>query len=294
MLVVKTTSPATSPSPEKLQPSNAAPSSRTSVALLRPWLRTYSKLCSRHVVYRLAANYSAHYPTRQGPSPIRGVGGTADQGAPIHHPLLRKVHERQVRRPTNPERTTFPNPPAWRAAHGLHETRQREPAAENQIGVERGEGRFVAEKARRGLLHRQLLLLRGMRRVIRGHEVQDAVPQGRLDAVAVVIGPERGVDPVEPVQRRNQIVRQREVMRRGVRGYVGSASEKSYQRCRESGGDVGYVDLRPSLRRQDEGRRGGRVFRACRRSGQAGEGSGDAIVYDTGGERVVFAVQDHR
>src|SRR5918994_959605 len=132
MLVVKTTSPATSPSPAKLQPSNAAPSSRTSVALLRPWLRTYSKLCSRPVVYRLAANYSAHYPTCQGPSRIRGVGRTADQGVFVYHPLFGEVHERQVRRPTNPEQTTFPDPPARGAAHGLYEALQREPTAEDQ------------------------------------------------------------------------------------------------------------------------------------------------------------------
>src|SRR5215213_7690719 len=125
MLVVKTTSPATSPSPAKLQPSNAAPSSRTSFALLRPWLRTYSKFCSHPVVYRFAANYSAHNPTLQGPSPIRRVGRTADHGAAIHHPLLRKVNYREIRRLTNPESSALPDPPAGRAAHGLYETCQR-------------------------------------------------------------------------------------------------------------------------------------------------------------------------
>src|SRR5215207_2553372 len=279
MLVVKTTSPATSPSPAKLHPSNAAPSSRTSVALLRPWLRTYSKFCSRPVVYRFAANYSANNPTRQGPSPIRRVGRAADHGAPIHRPLFRKVNERQVRRHTNPESTPLPDPTARRAAHGLYETRQREPAAEDQLGVERGVGCLVAEKARRGLLYRQLLLLRGVRRMIRSHEVDAAIPQGRFDAIAVVIRPERGVDPVEPVQRRDEFVCQREVVRRGVRGHVGPVFEKSDQGCREGRRDVGYVDLRTRLRRQDEGRCGGRVFRACWRSGEPGEGRGDAIVY---------------
>src|SRR4028119_1753538 len=38
MLVVKTTSPATSPSPAKLHPLKTDPSSRTSVARLPPWL----------------------------------------------------------------------------------------------------------------------------------------------------------------------------------------------------------------------------------------------------------------
>src|SRR5829696_1204969 len=293
MLVVKTTSPAISPSPAKLQPSNAAPSSRTSVALLRPWLRTYSKFCSRPVVYRLAANYSANNPTRQGPSPIRRVGRAADHGAPIHRPLFRKVNERQVRRHTNPESTPLPDPTARRAAHGLYETRQREPAAEDQLGVERGEGCLVAEKARRGLLHRQLLLLRGVRRVIRSHEVEDAIPEGRLDAIAVVHRPERGVDPVEPFQGRNEIVRQREVVRRGVRGHVSPVFEESDQGRREGRGDVGYVSLRPRLRRQDEGCCGGRVFRACWGSGDSGKRSGDAVVYHAGGERVVLAVQDH-
>src|SRR3954462_10869659 len=129
MLVVKTTSPATSPSPAKVQPSNAAPSSRTSVALLRPWLRTYSKFCSRSVVYRLAANYSAHDPACQGSSQIRRVVRTADHGVPIHRPLLRKVHERKIRRLPNTKSAPLPDPSVRRAAHGLYETRQREPAA---------------------------------------------------------------------------------------------------------------------------------------------------------------------
>src|SRR5918994_7669960 len=100
MLVVKTTSPATSPSPAKHQPPKTAPSSRTKVARLRPWAspwvgpRLGPPLCScckprsRPVVYRLSTNYSTHDPARQTASQVRGVGGTADQGLPAHYPLL--------------------------------------------------------------------------------------------------------------------------------------------------------------------------------------------------------------
>ena len=70
------------------------------------------------------------------------------------------------------------DPAARSAAHRLDEPCQREPAAEDQLGVERGEGRLVAEETRRGLLDGQLLLLRGVRRVVRRHEVEDAIAQG--------------------------------------------------------------------------------------------------------------------
>src|SRR3712207_1212632 len=100
MLVVKTTSPATSPPPAKLQPSNAAPSSRTSVALHRPWLcpplRTCTKLRSSSVVYRLSTNYSTHDPALQRSSEIGGVGRAADERTPPHRPLLRKVDEGEI------------------------------------------------------------------------------------------------------------------------------------------------------------------------------------------------------
>src|SRR3712207_9004267 len=93
MLVVKTTSPAISPSPAKLHPWKAAPSSRTSVALHRPWLclplRACTKLCSSSVVYQFSTNYSTHDPALQRPSEIGGVGRTADECTPPYRPLLR-------------------------------------------------------------------------------------------------------------------------------------------------------------------------------------------------------------
>src|SRR5919199_2658323 len=99
MLVVKTTSPATSPSPAKLQPSKRAPSSRTSVALL---LGPYSKPRSYAVVNDLCANYSTHDPPRQPPPEVRGVRGPAQQGLPIHRPFLGEIHERNIRRRAYP------------------------------------------------------------------------------------------------------------------------------------------------------------------------------------------------
>src|ERR687891_475069 len=102
MLVVKTTSPAISPSLAKLHPWKAAPSSRTSFALHRPWLcpalRTCTKLCSSPVVYRLSTNYSTHDPALQRPSEIGRVGRAAEECIPPYRPLLRKVDDREIRR----------------------------------------------------------------------------------------------------------------------------------------------------------------------------------------------------
>src|ERR671911_1099805 len=133
MLVVKTTSPATSPSPAKLQPWKAAPSSRTNVALLRPPLRACTKLCSSSVVYLLSTNYSTHDPALQRPSEIGGVRRAADECTPPYSPLLRKVDEREIRRRADGQAAPGTDPAARGAAHGLYETRQREPAAEDQI-----------------------------------------------------------------------------------------------------------------------------------------------------------------
>src|SRR5215203_916479 len=124
MLVVKTTSPATSPSPAKLLPSKEAPSSRTSVALLR----TYLKLRSSPLVYRRSANYSAHDPALQRPSEIGGVGRAADERSSTHLPLLREVDEREIGRRPDGKASSATDPPARGAAHRLNEACQREPS----------------------------------------------------------------------------------------------------------------------------------------------------------------------
>src|SRR5215210_8697090 len=139
MLVVKTTSPATSPPPAKLQPSKAAPSSRTSVALHRPWLclplRTCTKLRSSPIVYRLSTNYSTHDPALQRPSEIGGVGRAADECTTPYRPLLRKVDQREIRRRADGQAASGTDPAARGAAHRFDEAFQREPAAEDQICV---------------------------------------------------------------------------------------------------------------------------------------------------------------
>src|SRR3712207_6205579 len=101
MLVVKTTSPATSPPPAKLRPSKTAPSSRTTVALL-----PCSKLRPDSVVDHLSANYSTHDPARQPPPEVGGVRGPAQQRTPVHPPLLGEVHEREVRWSTDADAPT--------------------------------------------------------------------------------------------------------------------------------------------------------------------------------------------
>src|SRR5215217_4579064 len=276
MLVVKTTSPATSPLPAKLHPSKTVPSSRTTVARLRP----YSKLRSRPVVYKVSTNYSTHYSTRQSPPEVRGVRRLAQERLPAHRPPLREIHKREVRRFSGRDPTSFTHPAPRRAAHRLDQPREREPAPENQLRIKRREGRLVSEETRSCLLERQLLLLGGVGRVIRRHEVEDAIAQGLDNPPAVFFRPEGRVYPVHPVERGEKPVRQRQVVRRGIRADVCPALEEPDERRRESGRNMRYVDLRPRLRREHERRRRRRVLGAGGRARDPGE-------------RVVLAVQDH-
>src|SRR5215208_8519397 len=149
MLVVKTTSPATSPLPAKLHPSKTAPSSRTTVALL---LGPYSKLGSNPIVDQLCANYSTHDPTRQHSSQIRGVRGPAQERLPAHHPLLREVDERKVCHSADRDSAPLADPPSRRAAHRLDQPGERDPTVPDQLCVERREGSLVAQETRSCLL----------------------------------------------------------------------------------------------------------------------------------------------
>src|SRR5215217_8684520 len=290
MLVVKTTSPATSPPPAKLHPSKTAPSSRTTVARLRP----YSNLRSRPVVvYKLSTNYSTHHPTRQSPPVVRGVRRPAQERLPAHRPPLREVHKREVRPFSGRDPTSFTHPAPRRAAHRLDEPQERDPTPENQFRVKRREGRLVSEETRRCLLEGQLLLLGGVRCVIRRHEIEDALTQGLDNPLAIFFRPEGWVYPVHPIERGDQAVRQRQVVRRGIRGDVRPIFEVPDESRRERGRDVGYVDLRPRLGREHERRGRRRVLGAGRRARDPGKRGIDPVVHDARGERVVLAVQDH-
>src|SRR4028119_1010551 len=100
MLVVKTTSPETSPSPAKVQPENEAPSSSTTKARLRPAsprLRPCSKLRSHSLVYQLAAYHRTHDAPPEPPPEIRAVRGAAHERARPDCPPFGGVHERRVR-----------------------------------------------------------------------------------------------------------------------------------------------------------------------------------------------------
>src|SRR5215211_6662568 len=273
MLVVKTTSPAISPSPAKLHPWKAAPSSRTSVALHRPCppLRTCAKLCSSSVVYRLSTNYSTHDPALQRPSEIGGVGRAANECTTPYRPLLRKVDQREIRRRADGQAASATDPAAGAAAHRFDEAFQREPAAEDQLCVQRGEGRLVAEETGRGLLYWQLFLFRGVGSVVCRDEVEDAVAKGQPEACAVVLGPERGVDAVESVEGRDEIFCQSQVVGCGVGGDIGPVPEKPNEGGRKGRGDVGYMHLRPRLGGENEGRRRGGIFRAGRGAWDSGE-----------------------
>src|SRR5919202_2462663 len=100
MLVVKTTSPETSPWPAKVQPEKEAPSSSTTNARLRPAspsLRPCTKLCSHPVVHQFATDHGTYDTPLDPPPEVRAVRRTAHEGFRPHRPLLGEVHERQGR-----------------------------------------------------------------------------------------------------------------------------------------------------------------------------------------------------
>src|SRR4051812_25376556 len=127
MLVVKTTSPETSPSPAKVQPENAVPSSSTTNAWLRcasPRLRPCSKLRSHRIVYQLATYHRAHDPPLEPPPQERGVRGSAGKRLHPDSPLLGEVHERQIRRRSWRDSVGITRDPASRGtSHRLDQPR---------------------------------------------------------------------------------------------------------------------------------------------------------------------------
>src|SRR5215211_1521248 len=257
MLVVKTTSPATSPPPAKLHPSKTIPSSRTSVAL---FLGPCSKSSPDPVVHHLSANYSTHDPPRQAPSEVRGVRGPAQEHISLDRPLLGEIDEREIRRGSYPQAAATADPVPRSAAHRFDEPDERESTAQNQLRVERRKRRLVAQETGRGLLEGQLFLLGGVRRVVGRYEVEDAVTQCHRDAVAVFLRPQGRVYPVHPVERADEPVGEREVVRGGIRRNVRPLFEECYECRRERGRYVGYVHLRPRLGCQHQGRRRRRVL----------------------------------
>src|SRR4028119_2085423 len=166
MLVVKTTSPETSPSPAKVQPENEAPSSSTTKARLRPAsprLRPCSKLRSHSIVYQLAADHRTHDAPPEPPPEVRAIRGATHEHVRPDCPLFGEVHERQVRGGAHrdPISTAAPDPASWRAGHRFDEPRERELSALYELRVKRRKGRLVSPEAGGGLLSRELLLLGG-------------------------------------------------------------------------------------------------------------------------------------
>src|SRR5688572_8553214 len=106
MLVVQTTSHATSQPPAKLHPSKTPPSSRTTVARLL----TCSKSRPYRVVHHLSANYSTHDAARQPPPEKGRIGGSAQQRPPFHRPPLCEIHERKVGRSTDADASATVDP----------------------------------------------------------------------------------------------------------------------------------------------------------------------------------------
>src|SRR5829696_10116653 len=110
-----------------------------------------------------------------------------------------------------------------------------------------------------------------MGRMVCCDEVEDAVAKGQLEAGAVALGPERRVYAVESVERRDDMVCQREVVGCRVGGDVGPVPEEADEGGRKSRGDVGYVHPGPRLGGEDESRRCGGIFRARRGAWDSGE-----------------------
>src|SRR4028118_209990 len=125
MLVVKTTSPETCPSPANVQPEKDTPSSSTTNARLRPasgpTLRPCSKLCSQPIVHQLSTNYRAHDPRGQLPPEVGAVRGPTPECVLVHRPLIRQVNQREICRcsgrdticpsPAHPRAPAPPPPP---------------------------------------------------------------------------------------------------------------------------------------------------------------------------------------
>src|SRR5215217_331896 len=188
MLVVKTTSPLTSPSPAKARPEKEVPSSNTTNARFRPRLSPDSKPCSRSVVHRIATDYRGHDASLEPPSEVRAVRGPTAQGVLPDRPLFREVHEHEVRGRTRKDPTSpAPDPTPRSAGYGLDEARERKFSAVHQLRVECREGRLVPQKAGRGLLQRELLLRRGVWGVVRSHKVEGTVLKSLPDPEPVAI-----------------------------------------------------------------------------------------------------------
>src|SRR5215204_5640857 len=257
MLVVKTTSPATSPSPANVQPEKDVPSSRTTSARFCLCLSFCFKPCSCSIVNKLAADHRTHHAPLELPPEVWAVGRPTDHRTRPNRPLLGEVHERQIRRSPrkHPAVATVLNPTARRASHCLDEAREREPSALHQLHVEHRECRLVPQKARRSLLQRKLLL--GGRRIIKKKKQNDnnTTPQSLPDLKPVVIRPQRRVDPVKPLQCADQLVGEGQMVWRGVSRHVRPPLKEAKERRREPGAHVGYVNLRPGLRRQYKRRR---------------------------------------
>src|SRR4028118_412132 len=149
MLVVKTTSPETCPSPANVQPEKDTPSSSTTNARLRPasgpTLRPCSKLCSQPIVHQLSTNYRAHDPRGQLPPEVGAVRGPTPECVLVHRPLIRQVNQREICRCSG--RDTIcpsPEPPPGRCGHRFNQPRERKLPALHQLRVQRREGRLVA------------------------------------------------------------------------------------------------------------------------------------------------------
>src|SRR3712207_9591524 len=117
-----------------------------------------------------------------------------------------------------------------------------------------------------------------MRGVVGGHEVERAASQGLGHAVPVRVRSQGRVYAVEAFEGRDQVVRERQVVRGGVGGYGGPVLEESGEGRRERRGDGGYVGGSARLGPPDKGRRRGDGPGARGGAGDSGQGGGDGPV----------------
>lgn len=152
----------------------------------------------------------------------------------------------------------------------------------------------MAEEAGRGFFEWEILFLGGVRRVIRGDEIEHAASESVPHSVPIPTRSKRRIHPVKPVERRDELVGEREMMRRRVGGNVALPLEEADEGRRKFGAHVGDVSLRPRLGGEDEARRRRDVLRARGDAGESGERGVRPVVNHTRRERVILAVEDHR
>src|SRR4028119_1784836 len=129
---------------------------------------------------------STGHRSDRSPSP-RPAGCPLPPPPPAPPPPPRRAHKPEAPRPPNRQAPPPPHPAPRRGAHRLDEPAEGDLAGRDERRMEGRKRRLMAEKAGRCLLERECLLLRGVRGVVRRHEVEHAGSERLADAVPISI-----------------------------------------------------------------------------------------------------------